>query len=88
MIADGKEETLGTEAQSTVDGVSHTDGQTIALLTRWEAFGGVWRIVDTSGGQVTLSLCRCDGGEEQHRVTTTDPTVIGWLGERTSSTDD
>lgn len=57
----------------------------IDVLTRWELFGGTWHIIARTGHHVTISLCRCDGGEEQQRLTSDDPALIGWLGDRTSS---
>jgi len=56
------------------------------LITRWELFGGAWRVIARTGDQVTISLCRCDGGEEQQRLTSDEPALTAWLGDRTSST--
>jgi hypothetical protein len=44
-------------------------------LLRWERAGGTWEVVGQRGEQVTISLCRCDGGEEAERFTTADPQV-------------
>jgi len=41
--------------------------------------------VSRAEGWVTLSLCRCDGGEELQRLTSTNPELLKWLGDRTSS---
>lgn len=38
-------------------------------LDRWIASGGHWDVVAESGGQVTVGLFTCDGGEEMERVT-------------------
>lgn len=56
-------------------------------LQRWELAGGVWRVVATRGDSVTVSLCQCDGGEEQSRFTTQDPSVLAFLGGRSNSED-
>ncbi len=57
----------------------------IQVLERWQEFGATWRVVSRGEGWVTLSLCRCDGGEELQRVTSTIPELLVWLGNRTSS---
>ena len=54
----------------------------VETLRRWEEFGGVWRVTFRSGSQVTLSLCRCDGGEEVERLSFDDPELARWLDER------
>jgi hypothetical protein len=55
----------------------------VAVLDRWQRFGGTWRVTNRNAGQVTISLCRCDGGEEQERITSADPAVMAWLDGRT-----
>jgi hypothetical protein len=57
----------------------------IARLQRWQQFGAVWRVVSRSGDDVTISLCRCDDGEEVERFTSADPRLLRWLGPRLSS---
>jgi hypothetical protein len=59
----------------------------VATLRRWEDFGAVWRVVSRGEARVTVSLCRCDGGEEVDRITSADPAVLAFLGDRTSSED-
>ena len=49
------------------------DEDPVATLRRWEAFGAVWRVVHATDEQVTVSLCRCDGGEEVGRMVSDDP---------------
>jgi hypothetical protein len=57
----------------------------VETLERWEQFGAGWRVVAQVGGSVTISLCRCDGGEEAQRLTSSDPELLTWLAGRTSS---
>jgi len=57
----------------------------IEVLERWQRFGATWRVVSRAEGWVTLSLCRCDGGEEVQRLTSTNPELLKWLADRTSS---
>jgi hypothetical protein len=57
----------------------------VERLQRWQEFGAVWEVVARGSGTVTISLCRCDGGEEVERLTSDDPTLLDWLAGRTSS---
>lgn len=54
----------------------------IERLERWQLFGGVWRVASRTAGTVTISLCRCDGGEEVDRLTSDDPDLLDWLAGR------
>ncbi len=60
---------------------------TLAALERWRDSGAVWRVLAWSPGEVTVSLCRCDDGEEVDRLRSTDPEVIRALADRRSSAD-
>ena len=57
----------------------------VARLQRWESFGAHWVVLDDDGARVTVSLCRCDGGEEVERLTSDDASVRAFLAGRTSS---
>ena len=59
----------------------------VAVLSRWEAAGAVWRVLARDGDAVIVSLCQCDGGEEVGRLTSTDPRLDGYLAGRTRSDD-
>ena len=59
----------------------------IAVLSRWEAAGALWRVVARDGDAVTIALCQCDGGEEVGRLTSTYPRLDGYLAGRTRSDD-
>lgn len=48
-------------------------------LLRWEQAGGTWEVVGRDDERVTISLCRCDGGEEADRFTTADPQVRAYI---------
>jgi len=54
-------------------------------LRRWEDAGGTWQVVRRSTDAVTVSLCRCDGGEEADRFTSDDAELIAHLAGRESS---
>jgi len=57
----------------------------IELLMRWEEFGATWQVVSHTADSVTISMRRCDGGEEVRRLTSGDPELLGWLAGRTRS---
>ena len=59
-----------------------TDRET---LQRWEDFGGVWRVLASDDQAATVSMCRCDGGEEMQRLTTEDRDLVAWLAEHPES---
>jgi hypothetical protein len=59
----------------------------VAVLSRWEAAGAVWRVVARDGDAVTVSLCQCDGGAEVSRLTSADPALTRYLASRTRSDD-
>lgn len=66
-----------------------TGSDQVKALRRWQDAGGTWRVVARSAGRtperVTVSLCRCDGGEEVDRFTSTDPELLRFLGDRSDS---
>lgn len=57
----------------------------VSVLRRWEAAGGVWRVVARSAGSMTIALCQCTGGEEVERLTSSDPGLLGFVGDRASN---
>ncbi len=59
----------------------------LAALERWRESGAVWRVLTWSPGEVTVSLCRCDDGEEVDRLRSTDPVAVRALADRRSSDD-
>ncbi len=59
----------------------------IEVLRRWQSSGAVWQLVERSATQVTVALCRCDGGEEVGRLVSGDPDLLALLAGRTSSED-
>ena len=54
-------------------------------LRRWEESGGTWQVLGRRTGSLTISLCRCDGGEEADRLVTADRTVVAYVGDRVTS---
>ena len=56
----------------------------VEQLRRWEAFGATWEVVHRDQRSATVSLRRCDGGEEVGRLTSDDPALLAFLDERTA----
>jgi len=59
----------------------------VDVLRRWEDSGAVWRVLAKTPTRATVSLCRCDDGEEVERFTSSDPGLLAFLGDRSSSED-
>jgi hypothetical protein len=54
-------------------------------VLRWEDAGGTWRVGGRHPGRFTVTLYRCDGGEEIDRFTTGEPDLIAYVGDRETS---
>ena len=54
----------------------------VDVLVRWERFGGTWQVVRRTAATVTISLRRCDGGEQVEELTSDSPALLAWLDER------
>jgi hypothetical protein len=65
-----------------------SEADAVGRLQRWEAFGAHWQVVDDDGTRITVALCRCDGGEEVERLTSTNMALREFLAGRTSSVAD
>lgn len=57
----------------------------LARVERWVEAGGTWELLARQGDTATLALCRCDGGEETDRLTTSDRRVLDYLLEHPES---
>ena len=57
----------------------------LSRLRRWQDAGGTWQVVRRSERQVTIALCRCDGGEEADRFTSDDEALLAHVAGRDSS---
>ncbi|MDS1114742.1 hypothetical protein RD149_13285 [Gordonia westfalica] len=58
---------------------------TLDDLRRWEDSGAGWRVIHRGPEGATVSLLRCDGGEEVDRFVTDDPEILAHIGVRVSS---
>jgi hypothetical protein len=54
----------------------------LETLQRWEDFGAVWEVVHRTRTRVTVSMRRCDGGEEVGRLVSDDPRLLAFLDAR------
>ncbi|MEV0670457.1 hypothetical protein [Mycobacterium sp. NPDC050441] len=57
----------------------------VADLQRWQDSGAHWRVLSRTVDSLTISLLRCDGGEEVDRFTSSDPRLLEFVGVRTAS---
>lgn len=57
----------------------------VETLQRWERSGGHWQVLSRSASGLSISLLRCDGGEEAHRIISPDPALAAYIGDRESS---
>ena len=57
----------------------------LSRLRRWQDAGGTWQVVSRSEHEVTIALCRCDGGEEADRFTSDDDALLAHVAGRDSS---
>ena len=62
-----------------------TDSSDLETLRRWESAGGSWHVSNSTRGRVTVSLCRCDGGEEAERLVSTDRALLVYVAARPDS---
>ena len=67
--------------------VADADDDPVERLERWQQFGAVWRVTSERSATVTISLCRCDGGEEVGQIVSDDAHLLEWLGGRMNSDD-
>jgi hypothetical protein len=73
------------EAPTGIDHGAPPQQTPLQLLKRWQDFGATWRVISQTTDSATISMCRCDGGEEVQRLTSSEPELLAWLNGRTSS---
>lgn len=59
--------------------------ESVEVLRRWENAGGTWEVLSRSSGVLTVRLCTCTGGEEVDRLTSSEPSLTAYVGQRTRS---
>lgn len=63
------------------------EDQPLQIVQRWERAGGHWQLLSRGPPGLVVSLLRCDSGEEAHRLTTDDPLLTDYIGDRHSDSD-
>ncbi len=63
------------------------DESPIAVLTRWEEAGAVWRTRSLGADRAVVALCACTG-EQVDELSSSDPGLIAYLAARPRSDDD
>ncbi len=56
----------------------------IAVLTRWEESGAVWRTRSLGAHEAIVALCACTG-EQVDELRSDDPALLAYLAGRPSS---
>jgi hypothetical protein len=68
--------------------VAQTDAmkdRPVDVLRRWEAAGAQWRVIARTPDRIDVALLTCDAGEEVGRVSSDDPEVLEYVGDRPGS---
>ncbi len=68
----------------TADGIAASP---VEILRRWERSGAVWQVVSRTETRVEIALMTCTVAEMVERITSDDPELLAFVGERTSSED-
>ena len=59
----------------------------VEILRRWSGSGAIWRVVGRTSAGLEIVLLTCTGDEEMGRLTSSDPALLGYVGDRSSSED-
>ena len=62
-----------------------TNSTDLDALRRWESAGGSWYVASSTEDAVTVSMCRCDGGEQVERLVSRDKDLLDYVATRPSS---
>jgi hypothetical protein len=57
----------------------------VGRLRRWEDSGATWQVIARGADGLVIALLTCDLGEEVGRLTSADPDLIGYVGDRARS---
>ena len=69
-----------------LDAVADPDAP-VQVLRRWAASGAIWRVVGRTSARLEIVLLTCTGAEEMGRLTSSDPALLAYVGDRASSQD-
>jgi hypothetical protein len=59
----------------------------LSVLRRWEESGAIWRVRSRVGSRIEIALLTCTGAEEVDRLTSDDPDLLAFVGDRAGSDD-
>lgn len=57
----------------------------IEVLRRWEGSGAIWRVLSCAQDRLEIVLLTCTGDEEMGRLTSSDPDLLAFVGDRAGS---
>jgi hypothetical protein len=60
-------------------------GTAVEKLRRWQASGGIWRVMSRTSSGVSVAFLTCDAGEEIDRLTFEGAEVLHYIGARSTS---
>ncbi|HEY7856969.1 MAG TPA: hypothetical protein VIC82_00590 [Candidatus Nanopelagicales bacterium] len=64
---------------------THPVEDPLQVLRRWEDSGAIWRVVRRTPDTLEIALLTCTAREEMGRITTSDPEVLAFVGDRTEN---
>ncbi|MEV4709344.1 hypothetical protein [Actinoplanes sp. NPDC049316] len=59
----------------------------VERLRRWEDSGATWEVLARGADGIVIALLSCDAGEEMDRLTSADPELLAYVGDRRRSDD-
>ncbi|HEX2805452.1 MAG TPA: hypothetical protein VHN80_04720 [Kineosporiaceae bacterium] len=74
------------DAQADSDAQADPDGP-VEVLRRWAGSGAIWRVVARTAAGLEIVLLTCTGDEEMGRLTSSDPDLLAYVGDRRGSED-
>jgi hypothetical protein len=57
----------------------------VEVLRRWEGSGAIWRVLSRAPDRLEIVLLTCTGDEEMGRLTSSDPDLLAFVGDRAGS---
>ncbi len=67
------------------DPAGHTASSPVDVLRRWERSGAVWQVISRTQTRVEVALMTCTVAEVAERVSSSDPELLEYVGDRTRS---
>ena len=57
----------------------------VEVLLRWAGSGAIWRVLARTPERLEIVLLACTGDEEMGRLTSSDPELLAFVGDRAGS---